>query len=308
VFLDLVCRAPAKAWEAFPLRIAIGIATVGRPLLLRASLDELARQARPPERIVVCAPCADDIGVVADDATIDVVLGPRGLTRQRNAILDQVRDCDVVVFFDDDFLPTSSYLEVVERVFTARPDVMMTTGLVIADGIIGPGISLEEARSWLSVFGPITRDWRDLEEVANGYGCNMAMRIAAVEAAHCRFDERLPLYGWLEDVDFGHQLAQRGRIVKTLAAQGVHLGIKEGRQSGMRLGYSQIANPIYLSRKGTLPWLRALRLISRNIAANLLRLMIPEPYIDRSGRASGNIKAFKDLLSGSLTPERILEL
>jgi GT2 family glycosyltransferase len=184
----------------------------------------------------------------------------------------------------------------------------MTTGLVIADGIIGPGISLEEARSWLSVFGPITRDWRDLEEVANGYGCNMAMRIAAVEAAHCRFDERLPLYGWLEDVDFGHQLAQRGRIVKTLAAQGVHLGIKEGRQSGMRLGYSQIANPIYLSRKGTLPWLRALRLISRNIAANLLRLMIPEPYIDRSGRASGNIKAFKDLLSGSLTPERILEL
>jgi GT2 family glycosyltransferase len=290
------------------LRIAIGIATVGRPLLLRASLDELARQLRPPERIVVCAPCADDIGVVVDDVKIDVVLGPRGLTRQRNAILDQVRDCDVVVFFDDDFLPTPSYLEVVERVFTACPDVVMTTGLVIADGIIGPGISLEEARSWLSVFATITRDWHELEEVANGYGCNMAMRIAAVEAAHCRFDERLPLYGWLEDVDFGHQLAQRGRIVKALAAQGVHLGIKEGRQSGMRLGYSQIANPIYLSRKGTLPWLRALRLISRNIAANLLRLMTPEPYIDRAGRASGNIKAFKDLLSGSLTPERILEL
>jgi GT2 family glycosyltransferase len=276
--------------------------------LLRASLDELARQSRPPERIVVCAPCADDIGVVGDEVKIEVVLGPRGLTCQRNAILDQVRDCDVIVFFDDDFLPTPSYLEVVERVFTACPDVVMTTGLVIADGIIGPGISLEEARSWLSVFATITRDWRELEEVANGYGCNMAIRIATVEAAHCRFDERLPLYGWLEDVDFGRQLAQLGRIVKAIAAQGVHLGIKEGRQSGMRLGYSQIANPIYLSRKGTLPWLRALRLIGRNIAANLLRLISPEPYIDRVGRASGNIRAFRDLLSGSLTPERILEL
>jgi len=120
--------------------------------LLRASLDELVRQSRPPERVVICAPCADDVGPAADDGKIEVVLGPRGLTRQRNAILDRVRDCDVVVFFDDDFLPTPSYLEVVERVFIACPDVVMTTGLVIADGIIGPGISLEEARSWLAVF------------------------------------------------------------------------------------------------------------------------------------------------------------
>jgi hypothetical protein len=164
------------------LRIAVGIATVGRPQLLRASLDELVRQSRPPERVVICAPCADEVGPAADDGKIEVVLGPRGLTRQRNAILDRVRDCDAVVFFDDDFLPTPSYLEVVERVFTACPDVVMTTGLVIADGIIGPGISLEEARSWLTVFATITRDWRELEEVANGYGCNMAMRIATVEA------------------------------------------------------------------------------------------------------------------------------
>ena len=84
--------------------------------------------------------------------------------------------------------------------------------------------------------------------------------------------------------------------------------MKQGRQSGMRLGYSQIANPIYLSRKGTLPWSRALRLMGRNTAANLLRLMSPEPYIDRAGRANGNIRAFRDLLSGSLAPERILEL
>jgi GT2 family glycosyltransferase len=134
------------------------------------------------------------------------------------------------------------------------------------------------------------------------------LRVAAVAAGQYRFDEKLPLYGWLEDVDFSLRLGQRGRIVKAMAAQGVHLGIKKGRQSGRRLGYSQIANPIYLSRKGVFPWRRALRLMSRNIAANLLRLPHPEPYIDRFGRASGNIKAFGDLLTGRLTPERILEL
>jgi GT2 family glycosyltransferase len=136
----------------------------------------------------------------------------------------------------------------------------------------------------------------------------MAVRIAAATAGRCRFDDRLPLYGWLEDVDFSRQIARRGRIVKLTAAQGVHLGIKQGRQSGIRLGYSQIANPIYLSRKGTCSRARALRLMSRNIAANCIRSLKPEPYIDRLGRATGNLRAFRDLLTGRLAPERILEL
>ena len=33
--------------------------------------------------------------------------------------------------------------------------------------------------------------------------------------------------------------------------RGVHLGNKRGRVSGLRFGYSQIANPIYLLQKGT---------------------------------------------------------
>ena len=122
------------------LRIAVGIATVGRSQLLRAALDELAAQLRPPERVVVCAPSADDFGELAQDAKLQLVLGPRGLTCQRNAILEHVRDFDVVVFFDDDFLPAPSYLQVVERVFAKHPDIVMVTGLVLADGIIGPGL------------------------------------------------------------------------------------------------------------------------------------------------------------------------
>jgi hypothetical protein len=177
---------------------------------------------------------------------------------------------------------------------------------VLADGIIGPGLPLADARRLLREAGPAPAGRADLREVANGYGCNMALRVAA--ATHCRFDDRLPLYGWLEDVDFSLQLARCGRIVQASAARGVHLGIKQGRQSGVRLGYSQIANPIYLSLKGTFPWPRAVRLMSRNIAANLVRSLRPEPYVDRFGRAAGNLRAIRDLVTGRLAPERILEL
>ena len=290
------------------MRIAVGIATAGRPQLLALALAELACQRRRPDLVVVCAPTADDIGPLPDGITPATVIGPRGLTCQRNAILDHAREFDVVVFFDDDFLPEEGYLAAVERVFVEHPDIALVTGRVVADGIIGPGLSLPEARWALSLAAPIGPLPDELLPVDSGYGCNIAVRMAAVAQFGCRFDERLPLYGWLEDVDFSRRLAACGRLVQAKAACGVHLGIKRGRQSGRRLGYSQIANPIYLSRKGTCPWRRSLRLMMRNIAANLLRSLKPEPYVDRMGRVAGNLQAVKDLLTGRLAPERILEL
>jgi GT2 family glycosyltransferase len=287
------------------VRLAVGIATIGRPALLAAVLDELGRQTRPPDRIVVCAPSADDVAGISADHVV-VIIGPRGLTRQRNAIIDQLDDCHLLQFFDDDFVPATTYLAEIERAFTADPGVAMITGEVIADGIIGPGFDIDEARRRLAT--STAAGSAALEPVENGYGCNMAVRLSAVHAAQCRFDERLPLYGWLEDVDFSRQLAREGRIAKLAAARGVHLGIKQGRQSGVRLGYSQIANPIYLSRKGTCSWSRALRQMGRNIAMNLARSFNPEPYVDRAGRFTGNLKAMRDLVSGRLDPQRILEL
>jgi hypothetical protein len=288
------------------LRIAVGIATAGRPQLLPIALAELARQSRPPDLVVVCAPKPADIGELPRSGGPAVVLGPHGLTRQRNAILDRAADFDAIVFFDDDFFPAPSYIAAVEQVFEEHPQVAMITGTLVADGIIGPGLSPGEARRLLQAGPPAAGG--ELRDVADGYGCNMAVRVAAARAGGCRFDDRLPLYGWLEDVDFSRRLARCGRIVRAGAAQGVHLGIKHGRQRGVRLGYSQIANPIYLSRKGTFPWPRALRLMSRNIAANLVRSLKPEPYVDRLGRAAGNVIAVRDLIAGRLAPERVLEL
>ena len=289
------------------MRIAVGIASAGRPQLLRIIVEELTRQIRQADRIVICAPTADDTAGLTLDPQVEIILGPRGLTRQRNAILERVAAFDVLQFFDDDFLPAPAYLAEVEHAFATEADIVMTTGHLVADGIIGPGLAVDEARQRMATappYGSVAR----MEPIANGYGCNMAVRLATVRHAQCRFDERLPLYGWLEDVDFSRQLAHHGRVVKIGAARGVHLGVKQGRQQGVRLGYSQIANPIYLARKGTCPWSRSLRIMSRNVAMNLARLLKPEPYVDRIGRASGNLRAIADLVGGRLDPERILEL
>ena len=305
--MERVETSPVLDGLARPLRLAVGIATVGRPEVVANTVRMLAGQTRRPDAIVVCSPSEADVAGLAEAGPdVRLVQGPRGLTHQRNAILREVADFDVVVFFDDDFIPCAGYLEVVEQVFASLPDVVMTTGRMVADGIGGPGLDMAAAIALLDSDEARQSDWRAVKDVYNGYGCNMAVRLAPVRAHGLLFDEALPLYAWLEDIDFSRRLAHHGRIVKTEAARGVHLGTKSGRQSGIRLGYSQIANPYYLVRKGSCSWRKALHLASRNCLANLIGLLRPEPYIDRTGRAVGNARAFADLLTGRLTPARIL--
>jgi GT2 family glycosyltransferase len=188
--------------------------------------------------------------------------------------------------------------------FSRRPDIVMITGELIADGIKGPGLAPAEARRRLDDAKSDRRDRKTWPYHA-GYGCNMAFRQAVAKDHGLTFDESLPLYGWLEDVDFSQQLARYGKVVKTRAARGVHLGVKSGRQSGVRLGYSQIANPIYLLRKKTCPPKNAFRLMAQNCISNLVRSLAPEPYVDRAGRLRGNVMALFDLARGRLAPQRI---
>ena len=121
-------------------------------------------------------------------------------------------------------------------------------------------------------------------------------------------DERLPLYAWYEDLDFTRLLGRHGEIRRLPAARGVHLGVKFGRGSGVRLGYSQVINPVYLGRKGTYPWNRALRSIARHCVMNLLRSPAPEPWVDRWGRFRGNLAGLADLLRGKADPMRVMRL
>jgi GT2 family glycosyltransferase len=288
-------------------RIAVGIPTVGRAPILRETLREIARQTRLADSIIVCGSKVADVeGVEAASPGAMVLIAAPGLPRQRNAVIDAAPHADVLVFFDDDFLPDPDYLAHIEQVMVANPEVVVATGLVLADGIGGPGLTEEAGRAILAAHAPRLTG---VKPEFSGYGCNMAVRLATMRQHDIRFDERLPLYGWQEDVDLSRRLAPFGTIVLVEAARGVHLGVKSGRGSGVRLGYSQVANPLYLSAKGAgYPLPRALAHISRNMAMNAARALWPEPYIDRRGRLIGNILALRDLASGRMVPERILDL
>jgi GT2 family glycosyltransferase len=192
-------------------------------------------------------------------------------------------------------------------VLTADADIVGTTGLAIADGARGPGYSFAAAQSIIDDDHPEEQKCATLT-AAHAYGCNMAIRLATVRRHRLQFDERLPLYAWSEDMDFSHRLARHGRVVTVLGARGVHLGLKSGRSSGRKLGYSQVANPIYLFGKGSYSLVRAAGSVGRNFLANAVLSLRPEPYIDRRGRLRGNMRAFLDITQGRLAPERILEI
>ena len=237
-----------------------------------------------------------------------MVFGSRGLCAQRNRGMARVlHDCDVVVFYDDDFLPCRRSLEGIEALFATYPDVVGATGELLADGVKRGGISHAEGEAIVDAYDAAAPDIVSiLAELRIAYGCNMAFRCSA--ARGLRFDERLPLYGWQEDVDFAGQIARRGRVVKTDAFVGVHLGVAKSRSPGVRLGFSQIVNPVYLVRKGTMRPTHAARIMSGNLIANHLRALAPEPYIDRRGRLAGNWVGLLHLAAGRLDPERISTL
>ncbi|HSW22479.1 MAG TPA: glycosyltransferase, partial [Burkholderiaceae bacterium] len=273
-------------------------------------LAQLARQDTKPQRIVVCPAGPDDYDPAAAPPVgcpIDVLPGPRGLTLQRNRILESCTDIDVLVFLDDDFYPALDYVHQVNALFSTRPEIVVATNHPVCDGATGPGISHERAIQILKRSQRSQQPW-SLKSTYGGYGCNMALRVAPALAHDVRFDVNLPLYGWLEDIDFSRRMAAHGRIVNCSSLLGVHLAIKHGRTSGLRVGYSQVANPLYLLRKGSLSPTYSLRHLSRNVAKNLLRVAHPEPWVDRRGRLRGNFIAFGDLLLGRLDPRRIHHL
>lgn len=295
-----------------PLKIAVGIATAGRRDQMRLTLQQLAHQTQPPCRVLVC-PAApedfDDSALPEVGAPIVRIDGPRGLCAQRNAILRHTTDCDVLLFIDDDYYMAADYLARLAGIFQAREDVVIVTSHPEHDGATGPGLDHDFAVQALARrHAPDLNTPPVLRDTYGGYGCNLSVRLAPVYAHDIGFDENLSLYGWLEDIDFSRRVAPFGRVVTTDALYGVHLGTKRGRTTGVRLGYSQVANPLYLVRKGAMSWRYATRQVLRNLTKNVVRAWKPEPWVDRRGRLRGNLRAVADVVAGRADPRRILEL
>jgi hypothetical protein len=127
-----------------------------------------------------------------------------------------------------------------------------------------------------------------------------------------RFDERLPLYGWLEDRDFLHRCAKHGKIVRNQGALVAHLATRSGRTSDVRLGYSKIANPWYLWKKSVITSLPELmvRYLMKTTFANIIRAIMPKQSqtADYRKRLKGNFMAYRDLILFRIDPQNILKI
>jgi GT2 family glycosyltransferase len=312
-------EAGARSKMAGPLT-AVVVATIGRPDLTASMLARLARQTRPPDYVLLTAHKTSDLPVNIEEIVSRsehqtvILYGEVGCTKQRNHALGWLEentpifssDDGAIVFFDDDFVMRSDWLARLIDEFAADSNLVGVTGVVLADGVALAGYSEAEADS---ILRHATRrlprfDFRlKVGSVQSLYGCNMAMRAAAMRGL--RFDEGLPLHGWLEDLDFSALLARKGRLMRSAALIGVHLGTKHGRGSSVRYGYSQVANPVYLCGKGTMESQWTILFVIRNLLANAVRALHPEPFIDRKGRLSGNLRALRDMFHGRLDPRHI---
>lgn len=295
---------PGNTEDASGLSVAIVMASAGRAELLGQVLDDLLDQSYPITAHVVSVPDEDSLPRQLDP-TWQVVSGSRGLTAQRNAGLDALPDVDVVFFFDDDAVVHRDYVRAAVDHFARNPRCLAITGTVLADGVIIGEIdrdpAVELVHSWRpSPAGPSSSPSRTL------FGANFAIRIG--EVPDLRFDERLVLYSWLEDHDVARRLGAIGDLAKLSDAVIVHRGASSGgRTNHMRLGYSQIMNPVYLQRKGSFPvWLTAWE-IFRPTAKNVVYAVYGPQRSWRRVRLAGNARAVFDACRGRITPERIVQ-
>ncbi len=295
--------ATARAYDvwapAFSRRVTVGVATRGRPEHVRRVVERLRRQTLRPAYILIAYVEPDDIAGLGDAPDLVLIASAAGLTRQRNAILDRLpAGTEVIAFFDDDFLPHPQWLQRAVAAFDRADDVVCVTGHVVANGVGGGEIDAEAGLALVASAAPA--DW--VEDDVSPYGCNMAFRRAAL--GDLRFDERLPLYGWLEDRDFAARVARGGgRQLRLGASVGVHLGVGAGRMADRRLGYAQIANPLYLLKRRTMTPRDFVRRIATDLGSNLCKAPRSAP---RRRRLAGNLIALGEALIGRCTPERAL--
>lgn len=292
-----------------PPRTVIIVATTGRPRAVTQLLRFLEAQTLAPSLVLISASSTHDIeSTYASSLPVEYVLGAPGSSCQRNRALDRLDGggFDLVVFFDDDFAPASTWLENCAKHFLDRADVVGISGALIRDGVLAGEIAFDEAQRLLLEKQPLAPGTCAVLESLDLYGCNMAFRWAAVR--ELRFDERLVLYGWMEDRDYSRMAARRGRLVYLGSLVGVHRGIRSGRVSGRRYGYSQVVNPWYLHRKGTMTAREAWSNIFKALLVNGARAFRPEKHIDRLGRLRGNLIGASLLLRGTCRPEKAAEL
>jgi GT2 family glycosyltransferase len=271
--------------------VSVVIATSGRPHVLHDTIISIHHQTVTPLEVIICVPDTSSIGSQTAEY-VTVIHTQRGLTNQRNAGL-RAATGDFILFLDDDIELIREYLEICLRIMAQNPQIALVGGWAFLEGL-----DRAEALERINTEFPERDSKGDFVPSESCYGCNMFVRskIARLEL----FDEKLPLYGWLEDYDWSRRISRHGVIGWSATARVVHLRASTGRMNGCLFGYSQIANPLYLYRKGVMPFGNLASLWLRAIAGNIKGR--------RSPQLRGHILAFLDVLGRKVDPTRILEI
>ncbi len=290
-----------------PPAVAIVLASAGRRTLLAEALQTCRRQTAPFVGVV----SVPDEASLPDDRSLlegwQVVTGTRGLAAQRNAGLRVLDDeVELVAYFDDDAVLHPDYLGRAVVFMAEHPEVVAMTGRVALDGITKAEVPLGPAEAVLLEVDdqPPSGRWRAGRTL---YGANFVARTSV--ARRELFDERLPLYSWLEDHDFARRCLRHGVVAHVDDCVIVHRAAASGgREAHKRLGYSQFMNPWYLWRKGSFPLWLMVEQIFRVVAKNLVRSTSGPEAAWRRERLVGNLMGVRDVARGRVTPERIRAL
>ena len=184
------------------MKLGLVIASHGRADILEQVLGHLmCSQAKIPDKIVISAVTPADVPQLSFIPTVEKVLGSAGLTRQRNRGLSSLIDMmDLIAFIDDDFIVGDDYFLNMEKIFEKDGSIIGLNGEVIADGANSPGLTFDEGQRMAEDYRSRQKPSTYIRDITGTYGCNMAFRSSGIGSS--RFDERLPLYGWQEDLDF----------------------------------------------------------------------------------------------------------
>src|SRR5260370_15406940 len=115
--------------------ISVVIASKGRPDSVKDTIEGLQRQTLKPKEIIIVVPCIEDLPAKQWGDDVQCIVGPLGLTAQRNKCIEAISPgVEYVGCFDDDFELKPDYLEQAVAFLDATSSVVGISARLLVDG------------------------------------------------------------------------------------------------------------------------------------------------------------------------------
>jgi glycosyltransferase involved in cell wall biosynthesis len=269
----------------------IVVATRNRLDALRLSIPRMLEQAYAPAQLIVVdssddhEPVAEFIrsATKGKDVAVETIHSARGLTLQRNVGLERVRH-PLVFFPDDDSIwfpgvaeaimavyerdtagaisavcayeslsPPPGFLKVTANYTMSKVDRVKQPLILFRSRIedrLFPDPGRVLARSLIANAHPPS--WLKEANISlAGWMTGFRMTFRTEVARRIKFDENLTRYSLFEDRDASYGAWREGAVVATPAARVFHYRSPERRDSGRRMGATQLLNLAYIIAKHT---------------------------------------------------------